>query len=298
MNPILSSAISSLIPSEISFKTEHKTPLSLRVIQIISGVGSIAATATMIYGIVSNGLAMIVLGAILMISSVTNFYLTHRIQLLQTLQEDTAKLQALNIDIQTKDQEIQRLSKDLASITQKLNQQNKDTDRLFQMETTKEKQLTDQLQKTADQLLQSETNAKTEMERLQKNLDIQTKSMKDLSEKDQKIIADLNANIDQLKSQNKILQDSVSSIQTEASKYQSQLDRYSKLNAELSEQIKSLSSATSSTKVDISDIIAHGAAIDQALAKQKAVAAKTALTTERIQKLLDAQNKRSAEAKG
>ncbi len=267
-------------------------PFTLRAAQYLSSAGALTATAAIIYGIAVNLFPFIVMGAIFLTTSLTSFYLIHQLTDLKTIDEATAELKTLTANLSEKDAQIERLTSQIRSIADQFAVQNKNYVQLSDAENSVQKSFNQQLQRSAELLAKTQIDAQKEMELLKKSLTDQIHEYKKLSEKDQKTISELNLIVAKSKEQNLSLNTSLIDLQKQISAYQRQIENYARLNTQLQEQIKTISMAMQSPDIDISAINAHATKMQDAIAKQKAVAEKTAKTAVQINAMLDALNRR------
>ena len=267
-------------------------PFTLRAAQYLSSAGALTATAAIIYGIAVNLFPFIVMGAIFLTTSLTSFYLIHQLTDLKTIDEATAELKTLTANLSEKDAQIKRLTSQIRSIADQFAVQNKNYVQLSDAENSVQKSFNQQLQRSAELLAKTQIDAQKEMELLKKSLTDQIHEYKKLSEKDQKTISELNLIVAKSKEQNLSLNTSLIDLQKQISAYQRQIENYARLNTQLQEQIKTISMAMQSPDIDISAINAHATKMQDAIAKQKAVAEKTAKTAVQINAMLDALNRR------
>jgi chromosome segregation ATPase len=267
-------------------------PFRLQAAQYLSSTGALTATAAIIYGIAVNLFPFIVMGAIFLTTSLTSFYLIHQLTDLKTIDEATAELKTLTANLSEKDAQIERLTSQIRSIADQFAVQNKNYVQLSDAENSAQKSFNQQLQRSAELLAKTQIDAQKEMELLKKSLTDQIHEYKKLSEKDQKTISELNLIVAKSKEQNLSLNTSLIDLQKQISAYQRQIENYARLNTQLQEQIKTISKAMQSPDIDISAINAHATKMQDAIAKQKAVAEKTAKTAVQINAMLDALNRR------
>jgi chromosome segregation ATPase len=285
-----------LMPSNSQPRT-GVMPLSLRVSQCISGASALGAVAALVYGIVANAMVYIAMGAVFLAASLVNFYLIYKTVHLTTIEEQTKKIEAINASLQAKDAQIQQLTNQTRTLADKLAALNKDYSRIMKSENEAQKALGGQIQQSADKLAKAEADAKKQLELTAQSMAREIEAFKRQSANDQKVIAQLNQSIDQLKAQNSTLQSSIADLRKQIDTYQQQISRYSQLNSELENRVKALQKAVQSPGCDLSMIQAHTVNLEDAIAKQKAVAEKTAKTTAEINAMLDAINRRLANQK-
>jgi len=293
MTTLPTAIIAGLItPHSTTTESKNQTmPLTLRATKYLSSAGALTATAAIIYGIALNLIPFIVMGAIFLTTSLTSFYLIHQLTDLKTIEEETAELKTLTANLSEKDAQIERLTSQIRAIADQFAVQNKKYVQLSDAENNAQKSFNQQLQKSAELLAKTQIDAQKEMELLKKSLTDQIHEYQKLSEKDQKTITELNLIAAKAKEQNLSLSSSLIDLQKQTSAYQKQIENYARLNTQLQEQIKTISKAMQSPDIDISAINAHATKMQDAIAKQKAVAEKTAKTAVQINAMLDALNR-------
>jgi len=267
-------------------------PFTLRAAQYLSEAGALTATAAIVYGIAVNLFPFIVMGAIFLTTSLTSFYLINQLTDLKNIDEATAELKTLTANLSEKDAQIERLTSQIRSIADQFAVQNKNYVQLSEAENSAQKSFNQQLQRSAELLAKTQIDAQKEMELLKKSLTDQINEYQKLSEKDQKTIAELKLIVAKSKEQNLSLNSSLTDLHKQISAYQQQIENYARLNTQLQEQIKTISKVMQSPDIDISAINAHATKMQEAIAKQKAVAEKTAKTAVQINAMLDALNRR------
>jgi len=266
-------------------------PICLRVAKYLSVAAAMSAVATTIYGIVVNLIPFIALGSIFLLTSFTNFYLIHQISNLKTIEEDSIEIKALNKSLGEKNDQIKELTGQIRAVSDQLTAQTKEYAKLSAADAAAQKASNEQLQRSAELLAKTERDTQKKFDQLRSSTDDQIRALQKQSEADQKTIADLNQTAAKINDQNAALQTTLGSLQKQVNSYQEQIQTYSRLNTQLEEQLKTIFQAAKTP--DMSSINAQSAAIDEALAKNKAAAGKTAKTVEQINAMLDALNKKN-----
>jgi chromosome segregation ATPase len=296
MTTLSISPVNALISSQIQ-PTQRAMPICLRVAKYLSVAGAVAAVATIIYSIVASIFPLIALGAIFLATSFTSFYLIHQVADLKTIEEDSAIIKGLNESLAGKEAQIKQLTSQIGAVSDKFAAQNKEYARLSAADNAAQKTRNQELQRSVELLAKTEADAQKKIEQLRTSMTGQIQALQKQSEIDQKTIADLNLVVAKANDQNTALQTSLDDLKKQVGAYQQQIQTYSRLNTQLQQQLKTMSQAVQSPGVDISSINAHAATIEDAIAKQKAIAEKSAKTAAQINSMLDAINRRLPDPK-
>lgn len=293
MTPLPSAAIGALAPSIAPEPTKSRSlPLTLRLIQYTSDVGVVGAIATTVYGIAMSIIPWIALGSLFIATSLSSFYLIHKIANLQEIEEDAKKIQALNASLAEKNAQIENLTNQIKQISDDLSAKEKEFIAADKARNADESKLNDQLKDAEASLSRTEIDAKADVERATKDLAAELAALQKQSDQDQKRIDQLNQTLAKMKTQNDALNASLADLQKQVSTYQQQIAEYTRLNTQLQGQIQQLKDIARTPDVDVSTINAHAAHIEDAIAKQKAVADQTAKAAADINTMLDALTRR------
>lgn len=269
-------------------------PICLRAAKYLSATSAMTAVATLIYGIAANLFPFIAMGTIFLASSLTCFYLIHQVVNLKTIEEDTKEIKLLTATLSDKNDQIKQLTSQISAVSDKFAALNKDYARMSAADNTAQKNANQQLQQSAELLAKTQADAQKKLDMFRSSMIDQVQAMQKQSAIDQKTIADLKDTVAKMNDQNTTLQSSLSDLQKQVASYQQQMQTYAGLNNQFQQQVKTLSQTLKSPDVDIATLNAHAATIDDALAKNKAAADKTAKTTAQINAMLDALSKRAS----